>query len=598
MFLNTTRKYKLKLFAVCLIIIIAGCSKEVVTVNNSSPNEYINDKSNLIQTIRLSELKDNGFRFATDELSVRQDLYTTYYASKIKELFKVENNGELKLTSQDIDNLLFNENSQSNLMNIYYFVQIQKDKLDQKLIDRIESYVLSLQSLNGSFAYSKDVKKQVIMNHINEREILSTFFAVFTLDYLNKSIPNKNELNKWIKSNFSLSVIKNPSDISEAGYIVTLIKISKILNYEFNIDEQNKINEVVDFYNKEMDSRLTNDKDNIEVVFVNDVIELNRILHRNTDDKINKKIINVLSTLGSEDGTFRLNKSSNSDVLSTYLVLNFMNQFSYDIEPYSEIINTLQKFKLINNLYIPLGDVQSDILNTYYVFKISELLNIQDFNTSYRSFCKKQQLTSQNSISVRDILYLNEMGCIKDKSIYQIGIAKNVQKEINKLKEGNEFSLYNLKLLVTLYYQLGWNLDEELIDSVNDTIYNHSYSSSDLNQVLNASYTLDIISLIGVKDQKYVNKIQDYLFKSYGWILEGKSTNKILTISTILEALKSSNQYITEDLAKRTTDLIAESSISNGLIKSGDQIEDNPSIMSTYYALKTLSYFSNEMVGK
>lgn len=587
---------RLILITITLAILLVSCKTQ------PSYYEVDRDFTKLNTTIKQSSDSMGGYRFATEELKINQDLYTTYYALEIQKMFNVDIQDHIQLISdlnpKERNALIFDKQKSDNLQNIYFYSLIFEDNIERiaDIIPDIQKHIDELQTKSGPFSFSFKIKDELnTQGNYGERELLSTYMAIKTLNILDKNIKNKELLIDWLENQINI-LLNNESlfskDSGELGSLLILMRITKELKLDLNeYFNHEKISNVLSSINRSLYDDIKNNNESIDIIYIDNVLELNKLLKNYQKLQIDL-IINFLAARKHNNGAFKLNDLSSFDVLSTYLTLNVFKHNNYDIEDYAGFLDTLNKFKLINGLYLPLGETRPDVINTYYVYKIAEITNNKKVLDSVAQFCKN--IASQN-ISTSNIIYLYDTKCLENDTTLQAVkvIERVIENELNTTSEQIRYEVV-FRSLSTLKKIKG-ELPDVWTETIKRNILNSNFKFKGREEeIIISVYQLELLSLLNIEEKNFVQTKLDFLEEALQDILESKEQiNKVNLLYFILNCFKTYDVYPNKGTLPQISEALLESKIQNGLYKSGNLPDDIPSFMSTYFALWIDFNFNN-----
>lgn len=577
------------------IIVILALSIFIPSYNrgNELYNSFTNDISDLIKIINLSQNQDYGYHEFVISDNAKSDIYTTYYALEINKICekkeKIDILNILENYKKNQNDFFFNEDKFDNLSNIYFFTKIAQ--LDNININNksIEKYVLNLQCNNGSFAFSKKHKNMINTSknkELDNSNLLSTYMALYVLNYYNNIKFDHDKLSKWIEDIFYNTQF---TDISKSSYLLILIRICNLTNIDISIYCPN-IDILIHNYNKQFNNYLKNNL--LNIIILDDLVNLNKETNYNSLNEIDIiKVERLLNILQKKDGWFSLDEASDTNILPTYIALNFKQYFKLNISNKDKILLKLDRFNIKNKGYVFITDLNSNLQSTYFAQQIYYLFG-QD-NINIKNYLNNFHDISNFSVMERYYYYnmlidSNKLNAEIIKADYH-SIGYLINNEINNISQLNNIDDY-----LDLYYNLlflkkiNYVIDNNLKTNISNLLYFSSINIDELqnDKIITLKYALDILifDLIEINQEDYKNNIENFNCELKKCLYNEKDFDVILTYfyihATNISGINYSKGKILQILKKCSNE--------DGTFRQNITKDSSSSFISTYYALLIL----------
>lgn len=408
---------------------------------------FYDRREDLKAVLKKTQNSDGGFR---EMLYIDQsmDLYTTYYSAEILEIIHSENN-HVRLPSKiDITSILKDNERYDVLSDLFYLVGFYNNQLNTEDKEILIKYIKQLRNEDGSYSYSKKHRMEYEVEKKDYKDvILSTYRATDILKKLGEKIEDDDKLNNWIENIFKDDKLFDSSNILNSGYVLNLIQITKMVNYDISPYEI-QLNE----YAKEINEKLRemyNQKDDLDLLLINNIFNLNNNLDNKQfySEMDSKHLIQIINDMRNKDGGFGVNKEESSDILPTYIAVNILNTLGYGVDNVGKIVKLINKLSLISGGYSPLVNMKSDL--NISLFAKSILANIFPKDSAefkgLESYLRanKQNITTLNTETVflyLSIVHENESSKLTSTQIENIKLR--IIKEIKETNELNDISSY------------------------------------------------------------------------------------------------------------------------------------------------------------
>lgn len=587
-------KFKVMAIQILFIVLIVSflftaCSTKE---ENNENGKFYTDKyvNNLINEVNSCHNMDGGFTELVTNVNSEIDLYSTYYANEINTLCDGTSKSNItKILDKFIENddiLLFNENNTDNLSNIYYLCKIaQSNNISIKNYDydKIKNYIISLQCNNCSFAFSNKHKLSIENNDstLHKETFLSTFMALYVLNYINAEDYNKITLQKWISSN--LRDIHIFDDIHEAGYLLSLIRVGKLCNFDME-PYKSVLEDLVDDYDKKFNKNIHNNE--LDILTLDEIVNINIEIENNIEKDIDlNKINSMINDLQKSNGWFGINNISEANILPTFISLNYKHIYKFEIFHKENILSYLDKFRQNDEGYVASFNVKSSISTTYYAQQICELLekkevdinkyldNIKDpknlsFLDRYYYYCMKINNKSENADLV------NNLGNIIEEEIGN-----------SSLKSANDYIklYYNILLLNKIDYKINKDLKDKILNLLNNA---PEITNNNKGKNLQNVFDILILNSLEINLDNYKTKLKD-VRKNLNNYLQNEKDFNVIEVYYYLYACDVSGEI--NNVNKDQLQKLLKKCINNdGTFRQCINIESSSSLINTYYSILIL----------
>lgn len=589
---------KMLVKAALVLFIISITLSSCASVNNQKTVQV--DKNKINFAIQNAMTDDYGYRLATDELLNVLDMYTTFYALESKDLLgidtKNDRNSILNYVKDRSDEILFQKDSNDNLVQIYYYCMINKfEKLDPLIAQKIKEYVLSLQTKHFSFGYSE--KNRDMLNKASSTdiaEILSTYMAINVLKMTGDGLSDINNINLWLNNMVKIVMLQRFSQSDECGYITMLLKIYKMLGIDysndFNIVDINKKIDSFDKKIKEINPQMA-DFLSTDLVFIRELIDLHQIMGIEITPETIKDIYKIIVTNNNGKNELYYYKPSMPDSLAIYNSLYILNKLGYDCHDYTYIKPDLEKFKLSNGGYVLFSSFKSNIVNTYCVYQISKILSL-DNNIKVKEYYKnnKIKVLTGNPVGRYYLLQLlsdeNSMNLISD---IKDNLENEIINNISTISNSESISKYMLLMYCIKSLKLiGCDFNKNLIETIKTNIEKEDNVSDKNFEIIIQCYKLELMRDIGFQNdflkKKYINNISSNI----DMVLSCEITGKIQLLYQMITCLNDYNYNFSDEDIDNIVKFINLTKHNSGLFSGGTLKEDLPSFSNTFCALQIL----------
>ncbi|AWZ50058.1 hypothetical protein C3495_14540 (plasmid) [Clostridiaceae bacterium 14S0207] len=505
------------------------------------------DINNLKSTLLLTRNLDGGYHPIPNELGIVPDLYNTYYSLQILDLLKhpLSNKGYeeiIKWSKDTLNNQYMNKDNEDILSNLYFFIQILKQKnfkIDDIFCSNILKYLDKICDIDGTYNLATNFNEAISKDN-NSLKYISNYYATEILKYINKEPKNIIYIKKWVKSMLEINLNKDIS-LNNCSNLLLLIKISNNINLDITNFMQ-KIKSQVTKYNILIEKELNKNNISIPVIYINDLLELNLYLNKDLKTlKYLQNLDNYFNTLKNENGIYSLTDQEDPNVLPTYMILKYLNLRNIEINLNPNLINGILKNRIPYSGFISPEHIESNIKDTYYAYQIDK-----QFNNSKNSTNIKNYLSNNfNTLFKRDEYTLCYLLPLCKQNNIKIDIKGNINKYLLKV----ESILKNSKeLFDSDYFKIIFLLDtiEHLTEGKNSTINNSLFTlkqkirnTKSHDRFLQKCIELKISSLLNDKNDETYNL--EYIIKNLNDNLKG--TDYKLKLIYIYNAFKILNDY-------------------------------------------------------
>ncbi len=382
-----TKNILLKYRAFYILIIILFCLSCTNIEVKSNFDE--NAKTELLRTTKRYQNIDKGYK---DMINLVEggDIYNTYYALEIQNLLNKKNqniNIEALLNNfgKREDEIFFNENNFGNLMNIYFYCKIaDMYGIKIKSTSKFEDYLSYLQCSEGCFAFSKKDKVNIEDTKNNPNgtgtEFFSTSLASFVIKYLNIKNYDKEAIENWLIKKLDQGVLLKFEEVEQVGNLINVINMSD--NFRIDISTYiPRINKIIKNTNIKFNSSIKTSTD-FNSIYLNDIINLNLLVKNDLKKELDiEKIAEILNKTQNKDSWFGISEGSDSNILPTYIAINFYCSCGLNISHEDKILELLDIYRLNSNMgYASITNGKSDINTTYFIHEIYNILGEEEPN--------------------------------------------------------------------------------------------------------------------------------------------------------------------------------------------------------------------------
>lgn len=579
-------KKKLILIIISLIFILYGCAfvdnedeeKEKNLIFKEDIYKELQTKVNIeeiISQVNMSKTNDNGYRFCNLEFLNKSDPYSTYYINSIKNLY----NNDIK--SPTIKNYFLNklENSTpDNLVDFYYSVLlINDDKAISKITkDNIQRYLDSLYNKNGYYSIQPNLEHSVL------DAMLSTYYVISTSRSLNIGYKN---IDKWLNE-VQTALLADENMLPEnSGLYLLYYKILELLKEEI---PENMFQDLINKLNKAI---LSNKIDVYMPDFYSDFIYLCEQFNHDFNN-VKKNILNsLISDSALDTGNINI-----YDSYSVYETLDVLISLNYDVgDLFEESIDYFNKFELYDSLYITPGEVEGNFLDTYYVVRLMELIEVDNgFDTYSYMETMKNDILQGDPVQVNlFIQYLSDSGNLRILDDIRTDLIDYINTVINHVLETEYEWAYRIKYLNATVNSINI-LTEEGIDEgtkkeIIDIIKEERLSSDVIQNITENCELYELMNNLKFNN-KSKNKVLEVMGKNIEKISKIEMTGKISLLEKVYKIYEISGKEIPTSLKNLAIDVLELSIHESGLFKGGDS---NADIISFQYIHDSLQLINS-----
>lgn len=477
-------------------------------------NKIINTNLNL----------DGGYHNLPNVSIYEKDyVYFTYYSLLSLQLLDSDsmNENSIELSSnikQIQDILLIDPNNFDNVSNIYYYLEILKMldiEIDRNKKIQLTKYILDLQTKVGSFGFSESHKQKIdsggYESGSNDEVFLSTYLALEALDTLGVSPKDTVSIKKWVESRFD-EVKSEAFYLNKLPYLLMLLKTESLLG---NID--NKHAKLLDeYYNHSLQDMISkyNESKQLDIILLNDLLECSLVLGKESDF-INETsfITQHYLNLQNFDGCFAMSQASESNILSTYIILRHMKLSHNEIPNKDITLKTIQNTQTVDGYFLPIISRPSTFQASYYTYKIAARLNLDNEDEVKENISRFLKNTSRKNIeSPFELAYYLKL----EKDITG-SVSKNLISNTDILMfkdrlKNNSFARINdyydaIDSLEALD-MLGEELESETCEHIIDKIKNSNDGDENF---IYSCLKLQLFKLLGQADKEAIKTRIDYI---------------------------------------------------------------------------------------
>ncbi|MBD1383580.1 hypothetical protein [Metabacillus arenae] len=257
------------------------------------------------------------------------DFYNLYYALLSKELIgNPPEKDKIKdiLSKVKIGDLI-RDNDTTNLVNIWYYVEISKQyDHDLKFQKEIINYLKDYQLNEGPFVLDLNDKRKIDTQNPNDNMsiILPTVMTIDIFKSFKEPIPKIDSINTWL-----LNTLKENSNITEnteeqeGSYLYMLLDLAEKLGLEEKIN----FNDYIKNYNSNFENNANLSLERIDTFF-----NLNELKNIESYQNIfnDKTAYEYIRSLQLENGSFKF-EGSEPDILATYLSIKNINRLNKEV---------------------------------------------------------------------------------------------------------------------------------------------------------------------------------------------------------------------------------------------------------------------------
>ena len=569
-----------------LVSIVTGCKKNDMSIYNnqinstsgSNPISQYNiniDRTLIENNISKSSNDDGGISIPSQALEVNSDAYTTYYILQSKKLAGINIDEQTKRCAKKYINDIKNENF--DLLKLYYTILLC-DKEDIKLIDidtkdKIENFLDNLLNEGGYYSVSSgfDLKRSV-------DALLPTYMSVYILKRLD--LPVKVSLS-WI--NKASQELKSNLD-SNNDYISDFTKYYDLRHLLDLGDDKDLPPEISYNYYKQYikTNKIEQIKDMVLPVFINEFQKLSDLCHKSYTEYNDIMVNSLISDINSTNDYI-----NDYDVYVLYTKVCSLSNLGYKNDLLLKSINKYEKFSLSDGTYILPGEIKSDIVNTYYAVRISNVLNLS-INNDINIYIKNMSNTNvfDNGTGIYNYLrLLEEQDCMSYINDIKTDLVTVIND--NLIKYVNDKSILGINNSLKSLQMLGYKPDKKIKDKIGDEIETFKESNEILQNAYMYANILEMISLLDTKLEIKKVAVQ-YLNDHMEEILKLNFTGKLNLTYLMIKSLNDSDCNCIELYREDVLEMINLSQHDSGLMKCGDNKDDTVSYESTSNAISLL----------
>ncbi|MCM3135528.1 hypothetical protein M3629_22360 [Paenibacillus polysaccharolyticus] len=533
----------------------------------------------LEEKIKLMETEDGGYGYLTEEAKNLVDLYSTYYADKTFEVLMYQNKGILDEKSLDLN--LFNVDNAS-LSDMFYYCSLVGDlNKNEEFSKKIENQILELRKSDGTFSQDKGD----LENNKNNVDYLATYMALYSLQKI-KSSYDLNYVESWYKNSFRKEVDSGSYTIDKMENIKNLAEISKLFNFEIEDALKGKIKGML----KLMKQDITSNSDTLPLLNLSTLVFLSKEIDEKTGLS-SEKVKQILNRYKNEDGGYSLYIGEKSNALSTYLAASILKHELKDTlkDELLEIESFLKRFELESGYFIPIDTINSDIVSTYYISEISDMLNfdtlknidkyLKDSNErDHPYYWVLKFKNDRTSLSPQDFKHIKYL-------LNAVVSSYTDESDINTLIEIYSY----LEILIDSKVEINMDLKQKIKKNVENSVKKALKEDANYSSVQIESYGSLILSKLGEEGSKDLNKAVQSLTSSLnnlGNLEQDELEFLYFTLRAIREINPDQFNEIIED--EKLYSLISNTYIScfvgNGLFSYASD-KGNIDLRSTFYGV-------------
>lgn len=556
------------------ILCICGCNtKREGTIINELEDVNV---EGIRKAFDQSCIDENGYRFATAEYEGTPSSYATYYITQAKENFgsstaKTDDADTIKL----LDKLLEVQNP--NLTDIYCAILLvhNPEKIDSEIGLRLRSYLESLYvNEYGCYGFA-NVKLE------NKAEYVYPTYLVVAI--CEKNGCEYNDIDSWLIDTWN-SETSNNIDLNNSNAYQMLAEL--MLKRKMEIEPQS-MERLISVYQEEI-KELSEGKESkyyLPVLLMNYEALSQMSEAKNTLSE--EDVINLMV-----DSNKHLKKIvTEYDAFGLYAAMRALNLSSHgkanELIEYEDTFGAYDVFQLTNNYYIQPGNTEANIIDTYYVNKISETCDI-DTKDAIAKYCGSK-LSDVEEMNVAEIFYLLSMmedcGLIEKIPEATMSDLLTVSKETlgNMLENGmaqDRIPAANYLLSIINIID-----GEYIVKDYTPT----NIEGDDLSSLYYRAEQIILVARLTKNEKLSLKYCKEMETDMLAILNDSEVSRKLLLLDKCYEAFSESGYDPSEEFVNKTVEIINDSKCADGLYKGGDCNEDIESFENSYYGVKLIN---------
>ena len=596
----------IKLVLFIFIFIFTSCNtKNDIHISSIQDDTFVLlnniniDIDGIQKQIEKSLMNDFGYRQANAQLDYLLSPYATYYLSQAK----IHSGLMTKINEQAMANAfleIFENTSDLSLIDIYCTFALIGDYhtlISDKAKENINVFF--------DFLYCDEIG--AYDSFVSENDIKPIYWYVYST-YLVKKVsmlidieikPIHEWLQKVIEEVLNTNFIDSHLAINYSNSFPALLHLIRFMDLEVPTD---LFIDTINIFEKNLLNITRVQESTFLPLYFLDYFEL--CLLMNHDTSIYHEYI--ITSLTNENGLNTNLFVFTEDVLSLHAIVLSLSYSGYNFINdliLHEVFNFFNKFMLDDVLYIQPFSSTSNIMDTYYVTSIKNMLNFNK-NEYLNLYCESILGQMINSDVVTLKYYLGTL--YENNQLYIINDVKD-EISINLLNIldywFNTDVVTDMKIKYIIASIEALNIIDTnfsiKIDRVNELMNNFEVSDNpDITLILDTMRKIQIIQfkkLINHQDEEDIfrlfEQISDNLINISNLKIDG-----ILNIYYMAINIFEEYEYaISDNLAQALLVILYNSIHPSGLFKGGDTIYDLASFQSTYKALSMLEMISRQV---
>lgn len=399
------KKFKNKILLLLMISMISVyLARLIIGYNKFNERDIVDLKESLNEVIKI----ENEYLDFPEALNIDSDLYTTYYSLKCLELLRDKslNKDIVKSLIKWIKNLDINDIkddiNNNYIYEVYYYTELLV-MLDVKLEETEKNELInSINEYQDKNNINIINKNSVLTEENIFQNLFDTYYYLEILDNVHGYVDLSEEISSCIDKISSSELLLEPN-LNNLSKFKILLDICKLANYDID-SNRDFFSLLMTKYNDYFEEYL-NDLTQIPVLYIIEWIDLNEYLNNNDYIKIYDEVIyKYISNLQDNNGMFALMNGEASNIMTTYVVLEFMKDNNQEINKKDNLINYIVKNKVRDKGFNEIIQATGNLENTYYFNQIYNL--IKEYNT----IPSLEEYLKYNEVNEYSLYYLLNMG--------------------------------------------------------------------------------------------------------------------------------------------------------------------------------------------